>query len=123
MNDHIFFSLSEDGAILMATGTGEISLERMWKSWESIRGETSIIHKTKGVVLDFRNASLAIEEDELPDIFRFVQKNIHLCLNKRMAIIMNCPKVALAYLLKKRYKLDHFEIFNSEGVALEWVSS
>ena len=71
---------------------GSITISDISDSWEFAFKNNLIPKETKGFILDYRNASFDLDDEEYTEIPDFYKKHLDIFGNKRIAIITESAK-------------------------------
>ncbi len=123
INTNISYHYCDKGVTLINKFKNTISIEDVLKGWQEAINAGMINSNVKGVISDFSECYSEIDQGDLDKIFNFMQSNIHLLLNLKLAVVMDSPQVALAVLFKKRYHVTQLKVFSTSKAAINWITN
>jgi hypothetical protein len=101
---------------------GPISVEDIKSSWIETFEKNLIPAGTKGFILDYRKAKMAITPDEHIEIARFYKENLLFFGQYRFAILTNNPKdIVIPMLVHEKDEGYESQPFSTEEAAVDWV--
>ncbi len=121
MVGNVNYSYCEKEVVLIKSYVDLITVRNLLHSWLEVKALRMITSNVKGIMSDFRGCQFEIEEEDLNSIFDFMEQNIHLAKNIKLAIVLDSPKVALVILFKRRFNINQIQIFNSKKAAIDWI--
>ncbi len=119
----VSYSYCEKEVTLINSYANNVSVGSLIHSWKKVKELRLIKGNVTGILCDFRHCEFEIEENDLKKIFHFVEKNIFLEKDIKLAIILDSPKVALVILFKRRYNFKQIKAFSTPEVAIDWMYS
>jgi len=123
MNANISYHYCDTGVSLINKFKNTISIEDLLNGWQDAINAGMINRNVKGVISDFSECYSKIEPGDLDKVFNFMQLNVHLLLNLKLAVVMDSPGVALAVLFKKRYHVTQLKVFSTSKGAINWITN
>lgn len=116
------FHFKVDSGIFYKKYTGEITLEDMFASWDTIIENGLIPKDIDKLLLDYRDAKMMFTADEANDIVSFYKKFEAKFKNSRIALVMQSPKQVALHYLTKNIKPDlPMKAFYTIEAALSWL--
>jgi hypothetical protein len=118
------YSFDEKTGILYKTYFGPVKMADIESSWIYAFENNIIPRRTKGFILDYRDASFHITPEEHVEIVKFYQQHINVFRNKRIAIITESPKdVIIPMLIEEKDDGYHSKPFSTIEAAVKWILS
>lgn len=101
---------------------GLITISDIMESWNYALENNLIPKKTKGFVLDYRNANFNLDLDEYIEIPNFYKKNLDIFGNKKIAIITeNANDIVVPMLVETKDEGYSSKPFSTFEAAINWV--
>lgn len=119
------FFISPERKLIIEYYSGYIYLSDILKI-KSNAGEHKDFSKDFNVLIDFRDAELKINVNELLNLFQFAKENPQLIGNRREAYLTSNPEQVVLGTLFEKYKQDlpiESNIFSTLGAGILWISA
>lgn len=124
MQEDYFYSCSieQEIGILVKTYYGIISLDMMKKSWLQLLLQNEVSSKIKGIILDYQEAELAIDVNDLEKVINFYKDHFSHLKNCRIALVSNKPKnLVVPVLIEEIVKQGRTKPFSTFEAAKRWI--
>lgn len=102
--------------------SGEVTYNDFESSWKDTIQNKDFPTDTKGFLLDYREATLAVSSDESNKIADFFLANLHVFGNKRIAFIVSTPEQIIIPMLINEFDF-YFQSrpFSTVEAAKVWI--
>jgi hypothetical protein len=117
------YEFDEELRILFKYHYGKVDVKKIIDSWEYARTNKIIPKGTKGIVVDFRNAEMKIENSEYIEISNFFNQNLDLFGKLKIAIVtIDSPKHIIVPILVSNKEVGYRSkpFLTMEG-AIKWI--
>jgi len=118
----IRFKFDTDQKIFYKQYSGEISYNDFEASWLFAIQNHKFPSETRGFLLDYRQATLAVSLNEAYKIADFFIKNLHIFSNKKIAFIASTPEQIIIPMLLHEYDFNYqSRPFSTIEAAESWI--
>ena len=122
MKERFNYNYDEETGILFKNYFGKITLKDITSSWDKEIKNNKIPSNTKGFVLDYRDATFDLKENEISGISDYYKNNLKIFNNMRIAIITESPKdIVVPFLVKENDFNYSSKPFTTVKAAINWV--
>lgn len=103
--------------------SGEVTYNDFESSWLNETQNNCLSSETKGFLLDYRDATLAISLNEANKIADFFQANLHVFGNKKIAFIVSTPEQIVIPMLIREFDFYYqSRPFSNIEAAKSWIA-
>ncbi|MGD2035478.1 MAG: hypothetical protein PVF73_10505 [Bacteroidales bacterium] len=102
--------------------SGDITLNDLETSWETIIEKKYIPEEVTGFILDYSNAKVKMDISQTKGIAEFYNQHLQIFKEKKIGLIMTKPEqVIFPMLVESRNPPYYLKAFNTEHAAINWV--
>ena len=121
MNCSIEYKNKEDLTILTRIFKGIVNMTDVLASWNDVIKNRMLTQNHKGVISDYREATLQVEAEDLVELAKFFSENINVFRDLKLATVIDSPKITIPML----FKMSNPEIisyyFSTLEAANNWI--
>jgi hypothetical protein len=118
----ISFNFDSSQKIFYKHYSGEISFSDFESSWLYVIQNQIFPLETRGFLLDYRKATLAVSLNEANKIAEFFLKHLHVFGNKKIAFIASTPEQILIPMLLHEFDFNYqSRPFSTIEAAESWI--
>ena len=112
-----------DGDILVREFKGDVLFSEIYDSWITLIENNSLIDIKKGVLNDFRNATLHVNLDDLKDLMALFSEHKPIFSRLKLAVIMEKPEnFVLPIYAETNYPDFKIKAFCTREAAINWLN-
>jgi hypothetical protein len=100
---------------------GEVRLEGILESWNTLFRNYKNLQDYKGIVSVFLDANVLHEDENLNVLVEYLRAYLDLLKDLRIAIVMDTPMVTNTIIIGQKMKHLQIKPFSTEEAALKWV--
>ncbi|MCK4879464.1 MAG: STAS/SEC14 domain-containing protein [Bacteroidales bacterium] len=115
------YTIHEQNGVIVCRFSGEVRLEDMIESWNSVFATYTNLKDYKGIVNIYLDAEVKHEDNNLNVIVEYLKGYLDHLRDLKIAIVMDTPMVTSTIIIGQRMKRLQIKPFATEKAALEWV--
>lgn len=124
MEDKIQYHYDSDNKIFHKNYFGEISLDHVINSWESLIRDKTIPENTKRFIVNYKEAKILYQPKDAVFIANFYKKHDEIFAKSKVAAIMVTPdQTVFTHLLQLENVDFKIETFYTQEAAKKWMTN